>query len=108
MLKQKTEILLIVIMIAAFFAIVVFTDKFYCDSLPTTEEVENTLMEHNDTVEWIKALNPGNIFVDVDILARCPGKSIIRISYATVYDLQKIKSITGGTFYGVPYRTVNI
>jgi hypothetical protein len=79
-----------------------------CDRLPTSAEVSLVLVEHQDTVEAIKEVNPGFVFVDVDDWS-CPGRADIVISYASHQDRLAIEEIIGGdTFFGVPYRLRNI
>jgi len=79
-----------------------------CDRLPTSAEVSLVLGEHQDTVEAIKELNPGFVFVEIDDWS-CPGRADIVISYASHQDRLAIEEIIGGdTFFGVPYRLRNI
>ena len=78
-----------------------------CDRLPTSAEVSRVLEEHQDTVEAIKEVNPGFVFVEVDDWT-CAGRADIVISYATHRDRLAIEKIIGGdTFFGVPYRLRN-
>jgi hypothetical protein len=81
--------------------------KTPCSRLPTLERAEAVLAEHNDTIEQIKALNPGNVWMDLDS-AHCPGKAELLIYYATIYDKHKIKELIGETFFGIPYRMFNV
>jgi len=79
-----------------------------CDRLPTSAEVNRVLGEHQDTVEAIKEVNPGFVFVEIDDWS-CPGRADIVISYASHQDRMAIEEIIGGdTFFGVPYRLRNI
>ena len=79
-----------------------------CDRLPTSAEVSLVLGEHQDTVEAIKEVNPGFVFVEIDDWS-CPGRADIVISYASHQDRLAIEEIIGGdTFFGVPYRLRNI
>ena len=79
-----------------------------CEELPTAEEVNRILAEHQDVVEAIEDVNPGFIFVEVDAWT-CPGRADIIISYATHQNRLAIEEIIGGkTFFGVPYRLRNI
>jgi hypothetical protein len=78
-----------------------------CDRLPTSAEVNRVLGEHQDTVEAIKEVNPGFVFVEMDDWS-CTGRADIVISYASHQDRLAIEKIIGGdTFFGVPYRLRN-
>jgi hypothetical protein len=78
-----------------------------CADLPTTEDVEQTLLGHQDTADRIKRVNPGHTVIYVDT-SRCPGKADIVILFATVEDSRAIRRIIGGdTFFGMPYRMYN-
>jgi hypothetical protein len=78
-----------------------------CDRLPISAEVSRVLGEHQDTVEAIKEVNPGFVFVEIDDWS-CSGRADIVISYASHRDRLAIEKIIGGdTFFGVPYRLRN-
>lgn len=79
-----------------------------CDELPPVAEVERVVQEHQDVIEKIEQVNPGQIFVDVDTTT-CPGKADLVISYPTHQNRLEIERIIGGDrFFGVPYRLRNI
>ncbi|MGB9301452.1 MAG: hypothetical protein WCD51_12790 [Anaerolineae bacterium] len=79
-----------------------------CDRLPTSAEVHRILGEHQDTVQAIKEVHPGFVFVEVDD-STCAGRADIVISYASHQDRLAIEEIIGGeTFFGVPCRLRNI
>lgn len=79
-----------------------------CDRLPTSAEVNRIVEEHQGTVEAIKEVNPGSVFVEIDDWS-CAGRADIVISYASHQDRLGIEEIIGGdTFFGVPYRLRNI
>jgi len=79
-----------------------------CEQLPTVESVDQTLAEHEDTVEQILAINPGYVFLAVD-RESCPGRADIIIWFATRDDSRKIQAILGDrTFFGVPVRLRNV
>lgn len=79
-----------------------------CDQLPSVADVNRILAEHQDTVEAIKEVNPGFVFLEVDDWS-CPGRADIVISYASHQDRLAIERIIGGdTLFGVPYRLRNI
>jgi hypothetical protein len=78
-----------------------------CDRLPASAEVSRILEEHQDTVEAIKEVHPGFVFVEID--ESCSGRADIVISYASHQDRLAIDKIIGGeTFFGVPYRLRNV
>ncbi len=79
-----------------------------CDELPRTEEVERVVSEHQETVREIEQVNP--VFVRFRIDTRtCPSQSDIVIEYASHRDRVQIEEIINGdTFFGVPYRLINV
>ena len=81
-----------------------------CERLPTSAEVYRVAEEHQDTVEAIKEVHPGFVFVEIDDWSwSCSGRADIVISYASHQDRLAIEKIIGGdTFFGVPYRLRNI
>lgn len=79
-----------------------------CDELPSVAEVEQIVDSHQETIDKIKQVNPGSVFVEIDT-ATCPGKADIVILYGTHQNRLAIEQIIGGdTFFGVPYRLGNI
>jgi hypothetical protein len=79
-----------------------------CDKLPTSAEVNMVLLAHQDTVEAIREVHPGFVFVEVDD-STCAGRADMVISYASHQDRLAIQELIGGdTFFGVPYRLRNI
>jgi hypothetical protein len=78
-----------------------------CTDLPASEEVEQTLADHQDMVNRILQVNPGHIVVYADS-SRCSGKADIVILFAAVEDSRAIRRIIGrDTFAGIPYRMYN-
>lgn len=78
-----------------------------CDQLPSGADVSRILEEHQDTVQYIKEVHPGFVFVEIDDWS-CSGRADIVISYASHRDRLAIEKIIGGdTFFGVPYRLRN-
>jgi hypothetical protein len=78
-----------------------------CGELTVVEVVEQTLANHQDVVDRIQQVNPGQIMVYADN-SRCPGKADIVILFATVEDSRAIRRIIGkDTFFGIPYRMYN-
>ena len=79
-----------------------------CDELPSVAEVEQVVDSHQDTIDKIKQVNPGSVFVQIDT-ATCPGKADIVILYGTHQNRLEIEQIIDDdTFFGVPYRLANI
>jgi hypothetical protein len=79
-----------------------------CEKLPTSDEVDRVVEQHQDTVEAVEEVNPGFVWVEVDDFS-CPGRADIVIYYASHRDRLAIEEILGGrTFYGVPCRFRNV
>lgn len=78
-----------------------------CHQLPTPEEVERVVAEHQDVIRQIEAVNPGQVGVEIDTIT-CPGHADLLIWYASHSDRLAIKAIIGAdTFFGIPYRLQN-
>jgi len=77
-----------------------------CEELPALSEVEQIVEEHRDSIKEIENVNPGFIFVKVE--SPCPGKGIIVIEYASHQDRLRIEKLIGETFFGVPWKGINI
>lgn len=80
----------------------------FCDRYPNIDEVEQVLAAHPQAVKQIEAVNPGFTEILVRDVNGCPGKASLEILYATRPDQQKIQQLLGKTFWGIPYRSVNI
>jgi hypothetical protein len=79
-----------------------------CAELPSVAEVEQVVDSHRDTIDKIKQVNPGFVFVEIDTTT-CPGKADIVISYGTHQNRLAIEQIIADElFFGVPYRLRNI
>lgn len=79
-----------------------------CDRLPAAPQVDVVLSAHQDVVEKIKTVNPGLVDVYPDLM-HCIGKADIVISFGSRQDRFAIeKIIDGETFFGVPYRLINV
>ncbi len=77
-----------------------------CDQLPSFNSVQQIFNAHQDTVDEIENLNPGHVFVS--LVEPCPGMGGIEIMYGTMNTRNKIKSLLGDDFFGVPYVLINI
>jgi len=78
-----------------------------CEQLPVPDEVKRIVQEHQDIIQQIEQVDPGQVVVEVDTMT-CPGKADLVIFYATHQDRIAIKKLIGAnTFFGVPYRMVN-
>ncbi|KAF0108457.1 MAG: hypothetical protein FD146_1031 [Anaerolineaceae bacterium] len=78
-----------------------------CSQLPSPEEVERVVNEHQDILQQIEQVNPGLVGVNIDATT-CPGHADLLIWYASHADRQAIKAIIGAeTFFGIPYRLQN-
>ena len=89
----------------------IFANKHHylsCDELPTSEEVARVFSEHQETVYKIEQVNPGFVTVAIDP-GTCPSSSDIVITYPSRRNMVEIKKIINGdTFFGIPYRLINI
>lgn len=78
-----------------------------CTELPSIQEVEQIVASHQDVIQKLEAVNPGQVFVDVDS-ETCPDHADIIISYASHQDREAIEELIGAdTFFGIPYRLRN-
>jgi hypothetical protein len=79
-----------------------------CDELPTAEETARVVSDHQEVVQQIEQVHPGLVKVQVDT-RKCPGRADIAITYPSHRDRVEIeKIINGNTFFGIPYRLINI
>jgi len=78
-----------------------------CNELPSSEEVMKILEEHDAAYRQIEQILERKGWIDIDY-QRCPGKAEMDIVYPTINEREKIKSLIGDTFFGVPYRLNNI
>jgi hypothetical protein len=78
-----------------------------CNKLPSEEEVRAIVRAHEDIIQAIEAVNPGNAGVEIDAWT-CPGRADLVIWYASRQNRLEIETILGQeTFFGVPYRLQN-
>ena len=77
-----------------------------CDQMPSFNSAQQIFNANQDTVEEIENMNPGHVFVS--LVEPCPGMGGIEIMYGTMNTRNKIKSLLGDTFFGVPYVLFNI
>ncbi len=78
-----------------------------CSKLPTEAFVNEVLSSHQDTVEAILEVNPGNVGIDIDTIT-CPGKADLIIWYASHQNRLAIQKIVANNdFYGVPVSFQN-
>lgn len=79
-----------------------------CSELPTRQLVEATLRNHSEVVVAIKQLRSPNTIV-VEIGEPCPGKADLVIYHPDRQTRRQIENIIDSdTFFGVPYRLINI
>lgn len=76
-----------------------------CDELPPLSEVEQSLEEHQNTIQIIENIDPEFIWIHID--SSCPGKGSLVIEYPSHADRLKIEEILGDTFFGIPYKGIN-
>ncbi len=79
-----------------------------CTKLPSLVEVEQTVAAHQDVIEQIEGVQPGRVKVYISGVSSCPDKGILVIEYASHSDRERIEALIGETFFGVPWRGLNI
>ena len=77
-----------------------------CEQLPNWTQAQNIYQDHIATIEQIKLISPGNVFIE--LRERCPGKGEMVIYYDTIHTRNQIKTILGDSFFGIPYVMYNI
>jgi hypothetical protein len=78
-----------------------------CADLPTRAQVDTILRERAAVVERITRVRTINVIVEVG--EPCPGKADLVIYYPDRAARREIEKIIGAeTFFGVPYRLINI
>jgi hypothetical protein len=77
-----------------------------CDELPDIDTVIQIFEEHQDTVDQIENISPGNVFVTIHEC--CDGKGEIFIYYDTLSHRNQILKLIGGDFFGIPIRLFNV
>lgn len=75
-----------------------------CAQLPPTGEVRRIVAERQEV--WTQ-VRQRSVTASLDT-GRCPGKADIIIHYATADDRAAIKRLLGDTFFGIPYRMMNV
>ncbi len=79
-----------------------------CEELPASADVLRVISEHTETVQRIEQVNPGFVGVQIDT-DKCPGRADIVIWYGSHQSRLAIeKIINGDTFFGIPYRLINV
>lgn len=106
-------ILLVAITAIGLFAFGLFdiqrdSKKVACNELPSAEEAQKVLTEHEDLMKELEKLSDTNsIWFSIDT-ERCSGKADILIYYGTESQRKQIKEKIGEKFFGVPYRMFNV
>ena len=126
MKREFRFIILLIILIILFVVVIlietqthtirrIFDDFIYdnenhylpCEKLPTKDEVEKIIAEHQNVINEIEGVNPGLIGFEIDT-ATCQGKADIIFWYASHENRLEIEEIIGNeTFFGIPYRLQN-
>ena len=79
-----------------------------CSTWPPVGDVEEVLLQHESAVREIEAINPGHTDIIVNTW-KCPGKSHLTFTYATLDDKWRIEDIIGtDTFFGVTFTLQNV
>ena len=105
-------VLILNLVIGGFFLFEHFMDlnQVPCDNLPSLEEAQRVLSEHEDTQRQLQSRL--GVWVNADIEDDCAmyhgvERGIISIYYSNLYQKQEIRSILGDTFFGTPYQLFN-
>lgn len=78
-----------------------------CQKLPTKDEVDKIIVEHQNVIKEIEGVNPELVGFEIDT-ATCQGKADIIFWYASHKNRLEIEEIIGDeTFFGIPYRLQN-
>jgi hypothetical protein len=79
-----------------------------CGELPTRAEAEAILRAHIGVVERIKSVGPEKS-ISVELAEPCPGKADLVIYHPSRETRREIEAIIDSeTFYGIPYRLINV
>ena len=79
-----------------------------CERLPSRDAAEAVLRQHRDAVNRIQETAPPGA-VSVEVGEPCPGKADIVIYHPSVDVRKKIERIIDAdTFFGIPYRLINV
>jgi hypothetical protein len=79
-----------------------------CVKLPTHAAAEAILAAHGDVIDRIKRLGPEGSVI-VELAEPCPGKADLVIYHPTHAVRKQIEELIGSeTFYGLPYRLINV
>ena len=126
MKREFRFIILLIILITLFVVVIlietqthairrIFDDFIYdnknhylpCKKLPTKDEIEKIIAEHQNVIKEIEAVNPGLVGVEIDT-STCQDKADIIFWYASHENRLEIEEIIGDeTFFGIPYRLQN-
>lgn len=78
-----------------------------CSALPSESEVFAVIDQHQELIQAIEAVHPGQVGMEIDTFT-CPGKADILFWYASHQDRLDIEALIGATtFFGIPYRLQN-
>ena len=78
-----------------------------CEEIPDLTDIEKIVEEHQDIIQQIEAINPGNISVFIDSSDACPGKYILIIEYPSHANRTQIEALIGETLFGIPWQGIN-
>ena len=77
-----------------------------CAEMVPEQHARDVFAAHSDMVRRIG--KAGGLSVGVWTDERCKGKAYIQIQYGTVWDRNRIRSLIGRDFFGVPVRMQNV
>ncbi len=88
------------------FAIWNDSKEAHCNQMPNWSQAQKIFQENNATIEQIKNISPGMVFVE--LRERCPGKGEVVFYFDTIDTRNQIKTMIGDSFYGIPYVMYNV
>ena len=116
--SKSTQLVLIVVVISiiimipvGYYGFIFVRSYLYglpkpCEKLPDIATVQAVVTNHQDLIDQIEDTSPS---VSMMINERCDGKGELIIYYDVVDTMNAILAlINNDTFFGVPYRLINI
>ncbi len=79
-----------------------------CEEMPELADIEQTVAAHQDVIEQIEGIDPGFIRVYISDSEACPEKGILVIEYASHANREQIEALIGDTFFGIPWKGLNV
>lgn len=83
-----------------------YTPTMHCDALLPSADIKNVLDTHPQAIDHIKGL--GGFSVEQNDPSECAGKSEVIIYHGTQSQAEAIRAYLGASFFGAPYRLLNM